>query len=202
MGRGSCGMSVGWDYSALEEREWTVDDYRGTYDRREYLLVTQRGVQRCTDDGNPNYGGLSSSEAQDLDSFMLNGPAPYLLGSAGEIPAPVLTSIRAYIIKHRLAVLPPISVRVDGGGRTGSIFYTEGEHTAHFFWEFGGGEVVAIIDVPSREEWDRRLPWAARRRKATLERIAIEVCRQVCKGCPFRIEERAIVVLEPGKPAF
>jgi hypothetical protein len=95
--------------------------------------------------------------------------------------------------------LPTFAVRVEGRGRTGSVIYTEGEHTARFYWEFGGGEVVVIIDVPPPDEWDRQMTWAAGRRDATLEWIAAEVCKQVCKGCPFRIEERAIVVLEQGK---
>ncbi|CAG0967660.1 hypothetical protein ARNL5_01404 [Anaerolineae bacterium] len=54
-------------------------------------------------------------------------------------------------------------------GRSGTIQYIEGslfkKNTCEFYWEFGGGDTVAIIWFPKDDaEWDRKYPWAAGRR--------------------------------------
>ena len=76
------------------------------------------------------------------------------------------------------------SVTITTDGRSGHVQYSEGIlHSHQFYWEFGGGDVVASIDVPRAHEWDRKIPWAAGRRDEVLQRLAEEVCRQQCPTC-------------------
>jgi hypothetical protein len=92
-----------WDYSVIPDHQWTVQEWQGTYLRRDYLSLTRQGIQRCTDDDNPNYGGLSSSEPQVVHDFMENGPAPCLLRGSEGLPDRIVADVRAYVEEHRRA---------------------------------------------------------------------------------------------------
>ena len=76
------------------------------------------------------------------------------------------------------------------GGRHGYIGYFEGARTASFFWEFGGGVVVAIIHIGSPADWNRLYPWAADRRLEILQRVIQEVIRQRALNCKADIDEK------------
>lgn len=76
--------------------------------------------------------------------------------------------------------LPAVSMRYREPGR--------GEHT--FDGELGAGKVVVSIYVPSPEDWDAALPWAAGRRREVLERLAHEVIRRKAAASSFTIHER------------
>jgi hypothetical protein len=47
------------------------------------------------------------------------------------------------------------SRRVEYGpsGRGGNLYYVDTETRIEFWWEFGGGDCIAIIDEPTREHW-------------------------------------------------
>ncbi|HEX8230756.1 MAG TPA: hypothetical protein VF826_15775 [Chloroflexia bacterium] len=92
-----------WDDSGIPDQQWTVQEWQGTYPRRDYLSLTWHGIQRCTDDDNPNYVGLSSSEPQALDDFMANGPAPHIMRGSRKLPDRTVADVRAYIEEHRRA---------------------------------------------------------------------------------------------------
>jgi hypothetical protein len=65
-------------------------------------------------------------------------------------------------------------VSVIEAGRSGHIEYLESGHTCKCYWEFGGGDTIAIISVPSAGEWDIKYHWAKGRRHEILNRIANE----------------------------
>jgi hypothetical protein len=68
-------------------------------------------------------------------------------------------------------------VEVSVRGRGGTIVYTERDNVAHFEWELGGGDVVAIISGPTPQDWNAELPWARGRRAEILMRVADDVIR-------------------------
>ena len=74
-------------------------------------------------------------------------------------------------------------------GRAGEIYYREGACVAAFDWEFGGGDVVAIIYIGRPSEWSARHPWAADRRQEILERMIREVIRQKAPTCQADVDE-------------
>lgn len=38
-------------------------------------------------------------------------------------------------------------------GRSGYVVYQDDKPDIHFYFEFGGGDCVAIINIPTDEEW-------------------------------------------------
>jgi tetratricopeptide (TPR) repeat protein len=77
------------------------------------------------------------------------------------------------------------------GGRDGYIGYHEGERTAPFYSEFGGGVVLAIIHIGAPADWNRLYPWAANRRLEILQRLIAEVIRQRELKCKADIDEKS-----------
>ncbi|MBK8058219.1 MAG: hypothetical protein IPK33_10130 [Gemmatimonadetes bacterium] len=63
-------------------------------------------------------------------------------------------------------------VRIEEGGRGGTIAYRERGKELRFWWEFGGGEAVALINIGTAREWAQREPWAAQRRDEIARRVA------------------------------
>lgn len=82
-------------------------------------------------------------------------------------------------------------VEVAENGRRGAVYYREAQNSLRFYWEFGGGDVVAIIDVGTRSEWEQQHPWAALRRAEILRRVADEVIRQRAPHSKARLNETA-----------
>ena len=80
------------------------------------------------------------------------------------------------------------SVTITEGGRTGAVIYHEGAGRLSFWWEFGGGDVVAIVNVGDEEEWRAKYPWAAGRRAEILGFVAAEVIRQKAPTCRAEIQ--------------
>ena len=74
-------------------------------------------------------------------------------------------------------------------GRSGSVSYQEGDHRITGWWEFAGGDAVAIVNMGSASEWTHGHPWAVERRAAILRFVADEVVRQKASSCKAEIDE-------------
>ena len=81
------------------------------------------------------------------------------------------------------------TVEITTTGRCGKVIYREGRHEAFFDWEFGGGDVVAIISIGSADAWNTEFPWAADRRPEVGARLAAEVIRQKATTCVAAFDE-------------
>lgn len=77
-------------------------------------------------------------------------------------------------------------VQIVTNGPAGTIYYFEQGHTLKLYWEFGGGDAVAIVYAPSEEKWDAQAPWVQGRRKEILEFVAKQVIQQKAPGCSVR----------------
>jgi hypothetical protein len=73
-------------------------------------------------------------------------------------------------------------VSIRQSGRGGEIVYTEGVHEIVLWWEFGGGDVLAIVTGPPPHTWDSEFPWTRGRRREILSRIAESVIQQKAPG--------------------
>ncbi len=63
-------------------------------------------------------------------------------------------------------------------GPSGTVQYIEGwlkKNICEFYFEFGGGDTVAIITIPTENTWDVKYPWASGRRKEILTFVAEEL---------------------------
>ncbi|MBL9098183.1 MAG: hypothetical protein JNK07_14730, partial [Alphaproteobacteria bacterium] len=74
-------------------------------------------------------------------------------------------------------------VTITESGRDGRVEYGEGLHTISGYWEFGGNDVVTIVSMGSREDWQRSHAWAVDRRANILRVVADEVVRQRAPSC-------------------
>ena len=80
-------------------------------------------------------------------------------------------------------------VTITQEGRSGSVIYEEAGQRISGWWEFGGGDVITIVSMGDRSQWDKDHPWAVERRGAILRTVADEVIRQKASGCTAEIEE-------------
>lgn len=95
---------------------------------------------------------------------------------------------------------PTVTITEDG--RSGSVTYSEGLRSIRGYWEFGGGEVVNIVSMGTRDEWEGAHAWAVERRAAILRFVAEEVVRQRAPSCTAEVdEERGVVLVRMGAGA-
>ncbi|MBK9977144.1 MAG: hypothetical protein IPP20_04305 [Gemmatimonadetes bacterium] len=92
-------------------------------------------------------------------------------------------------------------VRIEEGGRGGAIAYRERGKELRFWWEFGGGEAVALINIGTAREWAQREPWAAQRRDEIARRVADEAVRQKAPSCKAVIGDDGWITLLPDAGA-
>lgn len=79
-------------------------------------------------------------------------------------------------------------------GPSGTVQYTEGwlkKNLCEFYFEFGGGDTVAIVTVPAKDKWDTAYPWAAGRREQILSFVAEQLRRTQAPSSAIVWEERS-----------
>ncbi|MFZ1687413.1 MAG: hypothetical protein WAU70_08335 [Flavobacteriales bacterium] len=82
-------------------------------------------------------------------------------------------------------------------GREGSVIYREALNGQSFYWEFGGGEVLAIIQAD--RTWKTPPSWMAGRQAEILRFVADEVIRQKAPGGSAEIDEvEGTILLRAG----
>ncbi len=72
-------------------------------------------------------------------------------------------------------------IKIISSGRSGTIQYLEvwlKVNDCEFYWEFGGGDTVALVWFPAEHEWDAKYPWAIGRRREIIEFVAEETRRR------------------------
>jgi hypothetical protein len=85
-------------------------------------------------------------------------------------------------------------VTITETGRDGQVTYADGLRSIRGYWEFGGNDVVTIISMGTREEWQSK-PWALDKRADILRFVAAEVIRQRAPTCRADIDEEGGVIL-------
>ena len=86
--------------------------------------------------------------------------------------------------------MPP-QVTITTDGRSGSVIYTAEGGRISGWWEFGGGDALAIANMGSAEQWARSYPWAVAERSAILHFIVQEMIRQKAAGCRASVDEES-----------
>lgn len=80
------------------------------------------------------------------------------------------------------------SVTITESGRSGTVTYREPAGTLSGYWEFGGGNVLAIVQMGDSASW-KKYPWAVERRASILRAVADEVIRQRAPSARADIDE-------------
>ncbi|MCE9523932.1 MAG: hypothetical protein K8S25_16055 [Alphaproteobacteria bacterium] len=87
------------------------------------------------------------------------------------------------------------SVTIVEEGRDGRVEYRDGLRTISGYWAFGGADVVTIVSMGSREEWQRSHGWAVVQRANILRFVADEVIRLRAPSCTAEIDEQSGEIL-------
>jgi hypothetical protein len=95
------------------------------------------------------------------------------------------------------------SVEIHEHGRSGTVIYRDPSGSISFYWEFGGGDTVAIITGGDEATWRDQYPWAVSRRAEILQRTAAEVIRQKAPGSRAEIDDQRgwINIRQSGSPS-
>lgn len=89
-------------------------------------------------------------------------------------------------------------VDITENGRNGSVVYREPAGSLSFYWEFGGGDTVAIIQV-NDAAWKAQPTWLIGRSGEILHFVADEVIRQKTAGRIAEIDAlKGVILLRPG----
>jgi hypothetical protein len=94
------------------------------------------------------------------------------------------------------------TVVVTEEGRSGQVLYRDPGGELSFYWEIGGGDAVAIVNVGTPAEWREQHPWAAARRAEILRFLAAELVRQKAPTCRPEIDDAAgtLYLRQVGSP--
>jgi hypothetical protein len=81
-------------------------------------------------------------------------------------------------------------VSYSSDGRCGHVHYLSKEGSFAMYYEFGGGECIGTIDIPSKEDWVAKTGIPLERREAVLNYIGQRVVKdQISSGKgSFKIE--------------
>ncbi|MCK5707795.1 MAG: hypothetical protein KAI43_09085 [Candidatus Aureabacteria bacterium] len=90
-------------------------------------------------------------------------------------------------------------VAIVSRGRLGNIIYKENDLNFEMEYEFGGVNCVAMINVPTKREWEEKTPFKKNQRNEILVFIANEVIRNKAQGCNYLITENEMFILEHKK---
>ena len=85
------------------------------------------------------------------------------------------------------------------GGRSGQVIYTDKIGRLEFYYEFAGGNCLAIVSVPSTSEWQRATGRPAETRDEILTYIAEQIIIQKAPGHRYKIVEGAIEILSTDR---
>lgn len=79
-------------------------------------------------------------------------------------------------------------VRYSSDGRSGHVHYESPETTFTLYYEFGGGDVVACIEIPGPKEWQQHTGLPVSQRGEVLQFIGEQVVHDQTRSGSFKVE--------------
>lgn len=87
------------------------------------------------------------------------------------------------------------AVRFIDEGPSGRVVYEGEEGSFSLYWEFGGGDVLVIISMPTPEKWEAQTKISLEKRLPLLNLIGSEAIRQKNGGRGrYEIQENCILI--------
>ena len=83
-------------------------------------------------------------------------------------------------------------IEYESSGRSGTVIYVEGETRIPFYYEFGGGDCVAWIDLPTIDKWESETKTPVGRREDIIQFTAASVHARQAPSCRVDICDDAI----------
>jgi hypothetical protein len=79
-------------------------------------------------------------------------------------------------------------------GRSGTVIFYRNDLTLNFPFEFGGGETLAVIEVPTPEAWEKETRLPLVERQHILEFVAKRIIRDQASKCKYLIGPGEILI--------
>jgi hypothetical protein len=96
-------------------------------------------------------------------------------------------------LKYREENAPRI--RYTSGGRSGTVHYISKETTFDLWYEFAGGKALAIINIPTPQQWEAATKTPLSRRDAILKVIGAQVVKdQTMDEGSFEIGDEVLTI--------
>lgn len=73
-------------------------------------------------------------------------------------------------------------IRYSSEGRSGNVYFESDETSFNLWWEFAGGDALAIINIPTEETWEVQTGLPLEKRDAVLAFIAAQVIQDQASG--------------------
>ena len=80
-------------------------------------------------------------------------------------------------------------------GRSGYVIYKDGLNDIKLFFEYGGGNCVAIIYVPTTKEWTSKTNRPLKQRLSILTFVANQVIQHKSPNCYYELSDSYIEIL-------
>jgi hypothetical protein len=84
--------------------------------------------------------------------------------------------------------------------RGGHIRVVVGELSESLYWEFGGGNCIAYVEVPNPDKWQESHLFRQFEREMFLSGLAAEICRLECPDAIYEIGSDQIIFLTRPRP--
>ncbi len=83
-------------------------------------------------------------------------------------------------------------IEYESSGRSGTVIYVEGETRVPFYYELGGGDCVAYIELPAAGKWESETKMPLERREDIIQFTAASVHSRQAPNCRVEISDEAI----------
>ena len=83
-------------------------------------------------------------------------------------------------------------------GRDGYVIYKDEISTLKFYYEFGGGNCVVIISVPSASKWESQTKRSLSERETILKFVGEQATKDQVKNGYYQLKEGWIEIFTKG----
>lgn len=138
--------------------------------------------------------GLSRSVSHSCPS--MSSPVPPASESSVKVPSKSMVFLQQK--NRRMNNQPPSSsqarLEYQDEGRGGTIYYVEDHIRFPMYWEFGGGNTLALIFIPEEQHWEKNTGLPLTRRDETLHFIGRRIVADKAGGRQYHIGYNCIEI--------
>ena len=116
-----------------------------------------------------------------------------------QIPAKLLADVWFKLGFDKLDETHVGNVGYQNDGRSGYVIFYRNDLTVRFYYEFGGGDAVAIITIPTPAQWEAETKMTLAERMPVLEFVASRVVRDQAPSCKYFIGESDIIIVNQSR---
>lgn len=132
--------------------------------------------------------------AETIEKLIVEEIPSDLLKRIFDLPANIFADVWFKLGFDKLDESHVANVGYQNEGRTGYVIFYRNDLTARFYFEFGGGDTVAIITIPPPDRWEVETKMPLSDRQMVLEFISKRVIRDQASGCKYFIGESDILI--------